>query len=257
MNNIREMIESLKHNPNVVGILEYGGRDASENLATGDYDLMIILHSCNPMVTSLHFDVGDVPVDLNLFPLAALRQLTLDNSFELQVIVEGRVIYDPTGEVQRQKERLLQAVALHQVEPWSEHTIAFIRHGHRHLFDKVQGRLQSMPTLCQVLLYTNIYWLLENYFRLRYLPFRGPKQALAYLQEHDEVLYSLIEAFYRASSLEEKFVLSHQITAMVLEPVGGMWQKGEILAFGKEETRDLQQQGLRVYTELFQLENLS
>lgn len=251
MNHIEEMLRTLKQNPNVAGLLEYGGGAAGDAPASGDYDLVVIQQDRNPAVTSLHFDVGDVPVDLNLLSLQELRQLAPDDSFEAQIIVTGRALYDPTGELRKQQERLQQALVARPIRPWSEHTIAFIRHGHRHLLDKVQDRLHSMPTLCQLLLHTNIYWLLENYFRLRYLPFRGAKQALSYLQAHDEELYNLIETFYATTSLKEKAALSHQMSEIVLEPVGGMWRKGEILAFGREESQELQQQGQAAYAELF------
>ncbi len=251
MNQIEEMLQMLKRNSNTVGLLEYGGRQARDVSTAGDYDLMVIQQERNPVVTSLHFEVGAVPVDLNLLSLAELKQLGPDGSFETQVVARGKVLYDPTGAVRHWQEHLRQALAEHDVKAWSEQTIAFIRHGHRHLLDKVQDRLHSMPTLCQLLLHTNIYWLLENYFRLRHVPFLGAKHALSYLQEHEEELYNLIERFYATPELGEKVTLSHQMTNIVLKPVGGMWCRGEVLAFGGEEERNLQQQGQMVYAELF------
>jgi hypothetical protein len=83
------------------------------------------------------------------------------------------------------------------------------------------------------------------------VPFLGAKQALSYLQEHEKELYNLIKRFYVTPELGEKVTLSHQMTDIVLEPVGGMWRRGEVLAFGGEEERNLQQQGQVIYAKLF------
>lgn len=257
MNNLSEMLRKLEQNPNVLGIIEYGSNTATDPIEAGDYDLMVILRHRNQAVTSLHFHVNGTPVDLGLITNEELRKLAPADSFYMSILLTGRILYDPTGTLHEQRIQPAQANAMEQRIQQSEHTIAFIRHGHRHLLDKVQGRFATMPTLCRLLLNTNIYWLLENYFRLRDLPFLGPKQSLAHLQTRDVRLHELIETFYSTEELAQKVALTYEITELVLAPVGGMWRTDEILAFGdqiyaiEERSRDLQQQGQACFQELF------
>ena len=256
MKTLHEMWAQLEHHPDVTGLIEYGSRsisaptDVNESL-TGDYDLIVVLTTNPSPVSSLHFDVGNMPVDMSLISLEALRQCTANASFEGQVIATGRVRYDPTGEVKREQIRIAAEATTRQIEPWSPHDIAFMRHGHRHLLDKVVGRLDSDPILCQILLNTNVYWLLENYFRLRYLPFQGIKTALDHIRKENPKFHKLLDQFYATTALGEKVQLTIEMTALALEPVGGMWRRGEILAFGDPSGLDLPQQGESVYTYLF------
>ena len=134
----------------------------------------------------------------------------------------------------------------------SAHATAFMRHGHRHLLDKVRGRLERDPLLANFLLSVNPYWLMESYFRLRRLPFYGEKRALTYWRQHEPELYGALGAFYGTTNLEEKLRLMERLTDLVLAPVGGAWQQGEVLAFGHSEMGDeLAEKGLEVYRKLF------
>lgn len=69
---------------------------------------------------------------------------------------------------------------LARLESFSAQGMAFMRHGHRHLLDKLGGRLASGPLLANLFLNTNIYWLLQSYFRLHQFPFEGERKGLAY-----------------------------------------------------------------------------
>ena len=125
------------------------------------------------------------------------------------------------------------------------------RHGHRHVFDKLRGRFDTDPILCRLLLHTDIYWLIESYFAVRGLQYHGEKHALAHFRQHETQAYALIEQFYAASALEAQARLVKELTEIVLEPVGGMWRDGEILAFGDDDSQDLQEQGRQLYRTLF------
>jgi hypothetical protein len=110
----------------------------------------------------------------------------------------------------------------------------------------------TQPLLAQLLLNTAPYWLMENYFRVRQLPFRGERWALTYWREHEPDLILTLDALYRADDLEVKFGLVETLTELVLAPVGGAWQSGEILAFGAEvEEEPLAARAAATYRWLF------
>ena len=247
---IDEMLLLLKSNPNVLGLMEYGSSYKREHHKVGDYDLLVFLRSKDNDVESLHFYVSDTPIDLNVRTLKEIRELEAAEEFET-ALLEGRIIYDPTGEVSREIEKLKVRHEKRKPERLSEHSIAFTRHGHRHIFDKLKGRFGTDPLLSEFLLGTNIYWLVRTYFNVRNLPYKGEKYSLNYLQQKEPGIHHAIQEYYSAKSLQEKVEISKKITELVLEPVGGQWRNDEILAFGDDDVKDLQDKGKKLFEELF------
>lgn len=240
MNSIRSLVETLRQHPQVVGLVEYGSAHYVNDFGAGDYDLFVIHDEIQTDVESLHFYVDDVPVDLNL---RSLRYLASQNSlagFE-SALLDGRIIYDRGGVVAERLEQLSAKAP----SPYTEHDIAFTRHGHRHVLDKIRGRLQNEPLLCRLLLNVNIHWLINSYFGVRGLPYQGEKHALAYLADNEPEIYALIDEFYKLP-VEEQIEQTERLTELMLSPVGGAWKTGELLAFG-EGVADLQSQGQLLY----------
>lgn len=250
MRSLIEMIERLKRRSGLIGLVEYGGRHYADTEASGDYDLYAIFATPLPPVESLHFYIDAIPVDLNLITLEELRAIDSFDSIPA-VTLDGRVIYDPTGQVARTLDQLRERRRQTQPVPPDEHTIAYIRHGHKHVFDKMQGRQQTMPLLCQLLLHGTVYWLVRNYFHIRSLLFQGERQALAYFERYEPAIYHLLDRFYQAETIEEQEALVRELSELVLAPVGGMWRANEILSFGETAPQGLQDRGRQLFHTLF------
>lgn len=248
MQTIKEMLRTLKSNPSVLGLVEYGSPHKQDDYATGDYDLFIVLKTKDDDIESLHFYINNIPIDLNIRTLDEIKKLKFAKGFET-ALLEGRVIHDPTGKVNQEIQKLIQRHEKHKAERLTEHAIAFTRHGHRHVFDKIKGRIEEMPLLCKLLLNTNIYWLLETYFRIRNLQFKGEKHAIAYLKKNEPAIFQAIEDFYFTKDIIKQVEISKKLTKLVLKPVGGAWKDNEILAFGDEE--NLQSKGKELFQKLF------
>jgi len=231
------MVQKLRDNPEVVGLLEYGSARCADETILGDYDLIAILKDKDPSVHGLHFYVGGVPVDLNLFTLDEIRELPSDaDTFRFDsILVRARIIHDPTElvaqEIHDLKERLKGIPAKTPITD----SFAETRFGTKHIFDKIKGRFESMPTLCAHLLHGNVYWLVQHYFHARGLDYKGEKHALEYLREHEGETYSYIEEFYATADLTRKAELCERIAEVVLRPVGGMWRDDEVITFGDQE----------------------
>lgn len=248
------MLARLRDNANIAGLIRYGSDPEPGDYRTGDLDFFVVLYGEAPAVESLHFDVNGLPVDLNLLTLVALERLEPEFTFPALALRHGVVVFDRSGAVEAALNRLEAAFVKLRPQAPSAHTVSFMRHGHRHLLDKLRGRLETEPLLANLLLNTNVHWLLESYFRLRGLPFGGERQALAYLREHEAGLYRQLEAFYATDDLAAKVGITEALTAQVLAPVGGAWRRGEVLAFSREGLdlgEGLPQEGTNVYRELF------
>lgn len=251
MQTIDEMMSALKHHPEVLGLIEYGSDHQADDYAMGDCDLFVVLDHKDPTVESLHFYVGGVPVDLNLVTLDEIRHLDVTDGFHLVALLDGRVLQDPTGKVTRALEELRRRRQQSPPKGLSAHAIAFTRHGHKHVFDKIKGRLDIMPVFCRFLLSTNVHWLVETYFHVRGRVFKGEKYAIEYLRHHEPEIYEAMVEFYATHDLERQVEITCAISEQVLAPVDGMWRNDEILAFGDESSEELQERGHEMFRKLF------
>jgi len=247
---IEEMISILKKNPQVLGLVEYGNLHLEDNFATGDYDLFVVLKDNDLSVESLHFYTNDIPVDLNIRTLQEIGKLKCVHGFD-QALLESRVIHDPTDKVLTELDKLKerQKSCPHQI--MSEHAKALTRHGHKHVFDKIKGRLDSMPLFCEFLLGANMHWLVKTYFDVHELPFKGEKHALEYLNNNEQKIYQAIVDYYNAPDLSQRVEISKRLTEMILKPVSGSWRDDEVLAFGDNNVESLQDKGRKLYQQLF------
>jgi hypothetical protein len=248
---ISEMIALLQHHSLVLGLIEFGSDHQREHYAVGDYDLFVVLMHNDPVVRSLHFFVGSIPVDLNCITLDDLYHLTSTDDFRWIALLDGRILYDPAGVVAQAFAQVRHRQHQAFRNRLSENTVAMTRHWHRHVLDKIKGRLDTMPVFCRFLLSTNISKLIINYFRVRNLVFKGEKHAMEYLQQHEPALFTMLAAFYHTEDIARQVELTYEISNYVLAPVGGMWRDNEIVAFGTEGSTDLQARGYDLFYALF------
>ena len=231
MRTLDEMLRILEANEMVLGLVEYGSARHTDDLIEGDYDLIVVLQSCAPDVESLHFFVGGVPVDLNLRGIDAIASMDRAEGFDV-VLLDGRVLYDPSGRVQSELEALRSRQKALPPSSLAPSKVGGLRHGARHTFDKIRTRGGSDATLTRYLLHQCVYWAVKQYFEIRGLAYQGEKHALAHLQSHEPDLYEAIEAFYATTDRDMQTTLARSIEETVLAPIGGLWQEDEVLTFG-------------------------
>ena len=244
MKTIKQMIKRLKDHPAVVGLIEYGGAQHRDKSIPGDYDLFAVLATPAPEVESLHFHVGGIPVDLNLRTLDEIRAIDRAKGFDL-VLLDGRILHDPSGEVSREIRALRERQEKLDAPGLSPGNVGDLRHGPRHTFDKLRNGRHSSTTLGRYLLHQLIYWALPQYFDIRGLPYRGERHALDYLQQYEPALFEAFEGFYASVDFDDQVRLANIIEESVLAPIGGLWRKGEVLAFGD------QVKGKEIFEQLF------
>ncbi|MEJ2557814.1 MAG: hypothetical protein P8186_16615, partial [Anaerolineae bacterium] len=83
------------------------------------------------------------------------------------------------------------------------------------------------------------------------LAFKGEKDAIEYLRHHEPQILEALAEFYATHDLERQVASIYSISELVLAPVGGMWRNDEVLAFGDENSENLQEQGYEVFCKLF------
>ena len=246
-----DLLNHLQTHPYVVGLISFGSSSDSVTLTTGDYDLFVVLSQIVPAVRSLHFCIGDLPIDLNLITLDDLEQLTPADYFRWLTLCEGQVMYDPSGVVAPACARLHQQV-IQDIVPLSEHAIATTRHWHQHMLDKARGRMDGLPIFCHYVLSANMTQLVKNYFRIRALPFYGETRAFLFLRTHEPIAFAILTEYLQSVDLAQKIDLLTQLCEQILAPIGGLWCHNEVLAFDTDTSSNLQAQGRQLFEILFQ-----
>lgn len=252
--NLEELVIKLKNNSIVISIIEYGSRSYYDSYGNGDYDIFVIVEERFYSIESLHFYINDIPVDLNIRTIEDLKR-EKPLSFIDFSIYEGRVIYDKNNVVcnliRENKQNWNE-----EENSFSEHDIAFDRFSKKHVLDKVKGRLDTNPILCNLLLDTNIYWLIQSYFKFNKMAYLGEKKAISYIKKKEPDIYQQLEEFYQKSNLEDKVSITEKIIDLVLKDVGGLWKQNEIIAFGiNREVNNLKEKGKKIYDILLEPHN--
>ena len=248
--NLEDLVARLESNPRVVGIVRYGSRRPADLSPGGDFDLFVFVKERPPDIESIHFYVGDIPVDLNLRFLDDLRRSKPLTGIDT-ALVDAEILCDKTGalgqELASLSERWKQALS-----ELTEHEISWHRFCQQHVLDKVKGRIADDPLLCEFLLATNIYWLVQTYFRIRCMLYPGEKDALEWLELNAPEVHDNIRRFYASHDLTEKLGISERLTELILAPIGGPWRRGELIVFGTNtNVKQLQSKGRKVFSELF------
>ena len=249
MRTIQDLVDRLKTNARVIGMVRYGSRSVDDRSPGGDFDLFVFIDQRPTDLESIHFHVGDIPVDMSLRTIADLHRPQPIDDID-SVLLTAEILYDPTNTI-AQILPSLGSKWKREVKALTEHEIHFNRFCQQHVLDKVRGRLASEPLLCDFLLSTNIYWLIQTYFRVRLMPYPGENGALEWLKDHDGEVFQAIHQFYAISDLAEKLSISEHLTSLVLAPIQGGWKKGEILAFGHNpEAVDIETKAQQIFSEL-------
>ena len=224
---LSELVSHLSGLPNIVGIVEYGGRTHTDMTYGGDYDMTIIFEE-PPSInfSGIHFHVADIPVDCMLLSIADFTAPEPATPFHV-VHLEGTILYDKDGIT----EKLLE-----EIEPiWrkpqmvTESQVAWIRFVCRHILDKLEYRLYDDIMFSKYSLEIVFMYTLETYAKLKGLEEGKPKSWFSYMEEQDVRLYACFRAAYSTCDLKEQFTLGKEISEYVARDVGGMWGKDEAL----------------------------
>ena len=241
VDNLKALVTQLKRNPSVIGLARYGSRSPADLSAGGDFDLFVFVEDRPHDIESIHFYVAGIPVDLNIRCLEDLHRLEPLTPFDT-ALIDAEILYDRIGTLPQELAALDERW---QREPGqlTEHGVNMRRFCQQHVLDKARGRTATDRLLCQFLLATNIYWLVEAYFAVRCLHFPGEKHALKWLSAKEPQIHAEISRFYESDDLDEKLEMNERLTELVLAPVGGPWRRDElmVLATGPDAVHLLSQ----------------
>jgi len=224
---IRQFIESLKKNRDIVGILEYGGRCCDDMSKGGDYDLTVITRTqISKAIGGVHFHIDGIPVDCMIKSIDDFMRDDPTNRFDL-VHLNCKVLFDRGGITHDLLERINRLWK--KETELSKRDISWIRFTFKHVLDKLEHRLHEDTLYSNHFMSASLDWFLQCYAKIKKLEMGKPKSYLKYIKEYEPELYDNFARFYETVDINKRFGLLKICAEHIAESVGGLWKNGEIL----------------------------
>lgn len=229
---LQYLTATLEKSPLICGIAMYGTIPEESNRIS-DYDLVIIHDesnlNINKMITSVDARITDIMfIHVDDLKHALSAELPVPETSSagsvLKKIETAHIIYDPDNLLQNLQTKLENASnwlhydveVLYRGWYWLNHNLYHIK--------RMSGSNDRAYLLSvQLKMCKNIGSIYQGYFKVRHLPWRGEKFALAYWSENDPDFYDFLLNFLQESSIKSQVVLYEKLIAIALEPVGGLW----------------------------------
>lgn len=224
---INSFIEHLKKKEDVVGIVEYVGRTHSDMSVGGDYDLTIIYNRpVSHNFNGVHFHIADTPVDCMLLSIDDFLSDNPANPF-LLVHLNCTILYDKDGTTKNILEKIKTTWKVNKALSDCEKTT--FRFTFQHIIDKLEHRLHENELYSKYFIFSSMDWFLQCYARIKNLEIGKPKVHLNYIKENELELFNIINDMYNINDLNKQFEMLKKCASYMLFPIGGLWEKGEVL----------------------------
>jgi hypothetical protein len=234
---LEEVVHRLSSHSAVEGLLLSGSAGHGKVITpASDYDVLVVL-SLMPLPLQLGLTYIDHRLTECGFISAELLDQLLDNTFDRTQInwwvrglighlQKGTVVFDRSGRLQ-QVQNLLQTGAWlppiaeqERYATWWEVNYE-LKHIKRMLLSPDPVYLLSVDFS----LLRALSDLFKAYFRLRGVLYPGDKEALRYLEAHDQPYLVLFQQCLAEPERARKVHLYEQVASLTLAPVGGLWEK--------------------------------
>lgn len=224
--NFTEMLEHIKSNEKVIGILEYGGRTyENENIKDGDYDFSIITtNKLSETIIGLHFYVAGIPVDCALLTIDFFNK-EKPSSFDL-MYTDCRILFDRFGDVETSINNIKKK--WNNNRKFTEMDISKTRYVLSHRLSKIEHRLDN-EIFSSFIIYQTIQLIIVAYGEINNLPIGKEKFFLQHMQDNNPTLFNLIKECYSESKINNKFLLLKEASIHITKPFGGLWKEDEVI----------------------------
>lgn len=224
---IRSLIDHLKMKEQVVGIVEYGGRTFADMEVGGDYDLTVILNKpISKNFTGVHFHVAGIPIDCMIL---SVEDFLTDNPRDpfFLVHLNCSILFDRNDITKKILEKINSKWKLpEELSDFEKHLFRFT---FQHILDKLEHRLHKDRLYSRFFIFSSFDWYLQCYARINNLEVGKPKAHLNHIRNSDFELYELINQMYNTDNLNDQLHVLKKCATRILEPIGGLWEKEEIL----------------------------
>lgn len=233
---LEAVIDRLKQNEQVVGLLLIGSLAMSELSPTSDYDLVIVLQNA-----PCPWYVGVTMINNRFTDLILVREeaidciQTLDQavplSHELAPVIrwlkDGVILYDRKEKLAHSQQHVQRRECLSSLSDAEAYKAWFALCYNlatvKRMISANDAFYRKTAGIRMAVYGHSDLWF--GYFTMRKMVWDGDKAAVRYLQQNDPDFLETYQQLINTTSLEDKLLLYEQAAVIASVPFGGVWQR--------------------------------
>jgi hypothetical protein len=233
-----DLIRTLAEHSAADGIVVMGSAGDSTLNPASDYDLYVVLSSMpEPLfmllttverrLTEIYFTTTEA-ID-RILVLSEPTPGDFGQILATQWLQSGRIVFDRSGRLSRLRHKV-------QEQPWQDaaHANETRLAGMFSYWWKINYNLRQTRRMLEshdpaylfavdIRLLYSLPEVFVGYARARGMPWRGEKELIHYLMQHDQPFLDLFRECIAEADRRRKTALYEQAAALALAPVGGLW----------------------------------
>ena len=231
------LIERLKENRNVDGLLFLGSTGQATLNAHSDRDLLIVLNECDLSITNGTVYCGGILIDLIMVTLQQVEELVRTELGTISLsdsrasffnwVPSGVIALDRSGSLKLLRNALKRSESSPKLTEGE--SVSRSNHAIYNLAQTQRMCDSPDPVYEQAVELRMLYQLSDlmvDYFNLRGLPWRGEKEAVRHWQTCDSGYFDLFMRCYWERNRVERVRLYAELVNATIEPVGFSWDVG-------------------------------
>ncbi len=243
MYHLDEIIRNLKAKDEVDTVFITGSHGLGEEKPYSDIDLVVVLKENSEKIRSVFTWIDGQFADVFFFDHSDLARMGAANILEadsmdgifISWLKKASIFFDKSGKVTRlvssTKDLRISVPESRQKEVWQKINYNYI--ANKRYYESNDPLYREALELR--LLYSAIE-LITGYLALRGILWRGEKEAVKYLKEHDPKFYSLFLEYTAAENLEARFAAYSKIVKAVFPTGYKLWEESDVITMFNDQT---------------------
>jgi hypothetical protein len=246
MRSLEAIVGNLKKRHDVDAVFLTGSQGTGEQTSSSDLDLVVILRENNRSLRSLYTWIDGVFADVFFFDRSDLERIghaeTLPANGLDAILVswlrKASILFDKTGAVTALQSAIMSTDNFRVPEEEKRRVWKDINYNLVANTRYFQAEDPIYHEALGIRLLYSVSELLTGYLALRDRPWRGEKDAIAYLKEVDPDFYRSFQAYLGAMDLQKRFEYYREMAGRVFPEGYTLWSAEDVVAVSTTGTVD-------------------
>src|SRR3989344_678516 len=243
MFHLDEIVKNLEAKPEVDAVFLTGSYGARTSNSHSDLDLVIVLNKNSDGLKSVYTWIDDRFADIFFFDWTDLDRLARTKDYPANAwdtvlvswLQKASVFFDKSKKLSKLIDKMksvngFSASVKEQRDFWQKINYNFVAN---------ERYFKSDNPLChealEIRLLYSVSELICGYFILRNIPWRGEKEAITYLKKSKPDIYLLLQKYWHAKNLKERFRTYVKLTSNVFTNDYKRWKGGDVMVVLKNQ----------------------
>lgn len=237
MSNLDEIIKNLKAKPEVDAVFLTGSHGTKTSKPHSDFDLVIVLNKNSKGIRAVYTWIDGRFADIFFFDKTDLDRLANAKDYPANAwdtvlvswLQKSSVFFDKSGRLSELIDKVknlnnFSASVKEQRDSWQKINYNYI--ANERYFKSGDSLYHEA---LEIRLLYSVSELICGYFILRNIPWRGEKEAIIYLKKSKPDIYLLLQKYWQAKNLKERFGLYTELVDKVFTDDYRKWEEDDVV----------------------------